>query len=155
MAKCDATVSIPCLTKEYSSSLAAARLCYFRGVNITGLSSTRGRMLAGVAVVAIIAVVLSITIGVRNGPSARGYCLYSGTSQAGNAGILAVPQPHSTQSSCDALEEDVQILFADWQTRNESFAIFSDRPMTLSSGRAAELRPFTAEPGWLIYSGSV
>jgi hypothetical protein len=112
-------------------------------------------MLAALAAAAIAAVVTGVIIGVAGSPSARGYCLYTGTNQAGSTGTLAVPHPNSTQSSCNALEEDVQILFANWQTRNESFAISGDRPITLSGGQAAGLRPFAIQPGWLIYSGSV
>lgn len=112
-------------------------------------------MFVGLAVVVIAATFVGVTIGVPRGPSAKGYCLFSGTNQAGNSGTLAVPQQNSTQSSCNALEENVQILFANWQTRNESFAISGDRPMALSGGQAADLKPFTAQPGWLIYSGSI
>lgn len=130
-------------------------MCYFRLVNIAGLSSRRGRLLVGLAAAAIIAVVVCITVVRPNWSSGKGYCLYAGINQAGASGTLAVPQSNSTQSSCDALEEDVQIVFANWQTRNESFAISGDRPMTLPAGRTADLRPFTAQPGWLIYSGSI
>jgi hypothetical protein len=119
------------------------------------LSSTQGRVLVGLAAAVIVAAVVGITMGVPHGPSAKGYCLYIGTNQAGNPGTLAVPEPNSTQSSCNALEESVQIVFANWQTRNESFAISGDRPMTLSSGQAADLTPFATQPGWLIFSGSV
>jgi hypothetical protein len=141
--------------KEYSAWLDAAWLCYFHLVNRAGLSSGRGRLLAVLAAGAIVAVVVCVTVGRPNGSSARGYCLYAGINQAGVPGTLAVPQLNSTQSSCDALEEDVQIVFANWQTRNESFAISGDRPMSLSTGQAAGLRPFSAQPGWLIYSGSI
>jgi hypothetical protein len=115
----------------------------------------RGRVLVGLPAAAIAAAVVGVTVGVPNGPSPEGYCLYVGINQAGNPGTLAVPEPNSTQSSCNSLEESVQILFANWQTRNESFTIFRDRPATLSSGQAADLRPFTAQPGWLVYSGSI
>ena len=66
-----------------------------------------------------------------------------------------MPDANATQGSCNAVEESVQILFANWQTRNESFAISSDRPVTLSSRQAEALEPFTSQPGWLIYSGSI
>jgi hypothetical protein len=124
-------------------------------VNISGLSSTRGRVLAGIAAAAIAAAIVGVTVGAPNGQSPEGYCLYAGINQAGNPGTLAVPESNSTQSSCNSLEESVQILFANWQTRNESFAIFRDRPAALSSSQAAALKPFTAQPGWLIYSGSI
>jgi hypothetical protein len=124
-------------------------------VNITGLSSTRGRVFFGLAAVVIAATVAGVTLAVPSGPSVKGYCLYIGTSQAGSPGTLAVPQSNSTQSSCNALEENVQIVFANWQTRDESFAISADRPMALSSSRAADLKPFAGQPGWLIYSGSI
>jgi deoxyxylulose-5-phosphate synthase len=143
------------LDSEIPALLDVDRLCYFRLVNITGLSSARGRLHVGLAAAVIVAVLVGITIGVPHGSSAKGYCLYIGTNQSGNPGALAVPQQNSTQSSCNALVESVQILFANWQTRNESFAISGDGPMTLSSGQAAGLKPFTAQPGWLIYSGSV
>jgi hypothetical protein len=112
-------------------------------------------VLIGLAAVAIVAAAAGVAIGVPGRPSAKGYCLYTGTNQAKASGTLAVPEPDSTQPSCDALEESVQILFANWQTRNESFTISSDRPMTLSSGQVADLRPFAAQPSWLIYSGSL
>src|ERR1700743_2817042 len=131
-----------------------AWVCYFQVVNISGLASPRGRMLAGLAA-GVRAGVVGLAIVVPNGPSPKGYCLYVGTNQVGNLGTLAVPQPNSTQASCNALEESVQILFANWQTRNESFAISGDRPMTLSSGQAADLKPFSAQPGWLVYSGRI
>jgi hypothetical protein len=111
-------------------------------------------MLAGLAA-AIVAGAVGLAIALPHGPSSRGYCLYIGANQVGKPGTLAVPQPNSTQASCNALEESVQILFANWQTRNESFAIFSDRPMAMSSGQAAGLKPFTAQPGWLVYSGHI
>jgi len=123
-------------------------------VNIARLSSTRGRTLSALAA-AIVVAITGLVIGVPNGPSSAGYCLYIGTNQVGNLGTLAVPQPNSTQASCNALEESVQILFANWQTRDEAFAISSDRPMTLSSSQTADLKPFTAQPGWLIYSGRI
>jgi hypothetical protein len=123
-------------------------------VNTTRLSAARGPVVAGLAAV-IIAMVVGVTVGLQNGPSPESYCLYIGTNQAGKLGTLAVPQPNSTQSSCNALEESVQILFANWQTRNESFAISGDHPLTLSSDQAADLKPFTAQPGWLIYSGHI
>jgi hypothetical protein len=109
----------------------------------------------GLAVVVIAATFVGVTIGVPRGPSAKGYCLFTGINQAGSAGTLAVPEPNSTQSSCNALEEDVQILFANWQTRNESFSISIDRPMTLYGDQVADLKPFSAQPGWLIYSGNI
>jgi len=124
-------------------------------MNIPGLSSARGRVLAGLAVAAIAVTVAAVVVGAPGGPSSKGYCLYAGTSLAGNSGTLAVPDANATQGSCNAVEESVQILFANWQTRDESFAISSDRPVTLSSRQAATLRPFASQPGWLIYSGSV
>jgi len=112
-------------------------------------------MVGGLAVVAIVAAVVGVAVGARGGSSTKGYCLYAGTNQTGSQATLAVPDADATQGSCNAVEESVQILFANWQTRNESFAISSDRPVTLSSRQAAALRPFTSQPGWLIYSGSI
>src|ERR1700743_2443374 len=111
-------------------------------------------MFVGLAA-AIVAGIVVRAVVVPNGPSPKGYCLYVGTNQGGNLGTLAGPQPNSTQASCNALEESVQILFANWPTRDEAFAISGDRPMTLSSGQAADLKPFSAQPGWLVYSGRI
>jgi hypothetical protein len=124
-------------------------------VKIIGLSSTRSQVFAGLVAAAIVAAAVGVAAGVTAGPQSKGYCLYVGVNQSGDSGALAVPHPNSTQSSCNALEEDVQILFANWQTRDESFAISSDRPVALSSGQAAVLKPFAVQPGWLIYSGSI
>lgn len=112
-------------------------------------------MVVALAATAIVAVIVGVTVGVSNGAPAENYCLYIGTNnQTGTPGTLAVPQSGATQSSCDALETSVQLLFTSQQTTAESFAISSVRPTTLSSGQAAALKPFTSQPGWL-YSGDV
>jgi hypothetical protein len=113
-------------------------------------------MLVALGVVVVAAVVVGVTIGLSSGAAAKSYCLYAGTNnQTGGSATLAVPQPSATQSSCNALKLSVQILFANFQTSDESFTISGVRPTALSSGRVAALKPFTAQPGWLVYSGSI
>jgi hypothetical protein len=113
-------------------------------------------MLVALGVVVVAAVVVGFTIGSSSGAPANNYCLYAGTNnQTGASATLAAPQPSATQSSCNALKLSVQILFANFQTGNESFTISGVRPAALSSGRVAALKPFTGQQGWLVYSGSI
>ena len=113
-------------------------------------------MLVALGVVVVAAVIVGVTIGLSSGASAENYCLYAGTNnQTGASATLAVPQPSATQSSFNALKLSVQTLFVNFQTSDESFAISGVRLAALSSSQVAALKPFTAQQGWLVYSGSI
>jgi hypothetical protein len=127
-------------------------------VEIAGLSSGWSRLIAvAVAVVVIIGAIVGITVALSSsGPPTANYCLYSGMNpDTGVPGTLAVQQPSATQSSCNALKNDVQITFANFQTAVQTFAISGTQPAALSGSKVASLKQFPSQSGWFVYSGTV
>jgi hypothetical protein len=113
-------------------------------------------MAVAIAVAAILVTIVVVALWPMSRQGTGNFCLYSGTdSQTGTPGTLAVPQSGATQAACDDLAVSVQQAFANSQTGVNSFAVSSDRPVTLSSTQLAGLQAFGSGTNWLIYSGDV
>jgi hypothetical protein len=113
-------------------------------------------MAVAIAIAAILVIIVVVTLRSMTGQGTGNFCLYSGTdTQTGAPGTLAVPQSAATQEACDNLAVSVQQAFANSQSGVNSFAISSDRPVTLSSAQLAGLQAFGSDTNWLIYSGNI